>query len=179
MAERTKLWISEAMKRLLVKKPLEKIFVTDICREAEIERPTFYYHFRDKYDLMAWMFCQRTLHTDVLSVESAARAMNSMRSDYIFFKRAYEDSSQSPMWAYMHAYFVKQYSDIAAQKAGETPDAQTLFSIRLYCYGTVGMTREWLMKDNITPAETIVEMMFSSMPEKLKNLLFRGHGAGT
>ena len=46
MAERTKLWIADAMKRLLVKKPLEKLFVTDICKEAEIERPTFYYHFK-------------------------------------------------------------------------------------------------------------------------------------
>lgn len=42
MAERTKIWIADAMKRLLVKKPLQKIFVTEICREAEIERPTFY-----------------------------------------------------------------------------------------------------------------------------------------
>ena len=55
MAERTKIWVADAMKRLLVKKPLDKIFVTEICREAEIERPTFYYHFQDKYDLMAWM----------------------------------------------------------------------------------------------------------------------------
>ncbi|WP_242944402.1 TetR/AcrR family transcriptional regulator [Oribacterium sp. WCC10] len=30
----------------------------EICKEAEIERPTFYYHFKDKYDLMAWMIFQ-------------------------------------------------------------------------------------------------------------------------
>ena len=52
-------------------------------------------------------------------------------------------------------------------------DAQTQFSIRLYCYGTIGMTQEWLIHDNITPAETVVEMMFGSMPENLKEL-FRG-----
>ena len=46
------------------------------------------------------------------------------------------------------------------------------FSIRLYCYGTIGMTQEWLMHDNITPAETIVKMMFNSMPERLKELFF-------
>lgn len=172
MAERTKLWIAEAMKRILVKKPLEKIFVTDICKEAEIERPTFYYHFKDKYDLMAWIFCQQTMKTDVLSLVSAARAMNGMRQDYIFFKRAFEDNSQSPMWAYMHAYFVKRYTDIATERSGGTLDEQTRFSIRLYCYGTIGMTQEWLMHDNITPAETVVEMMFSSMPEGLKNLFF-------
>ena len=172
MAERTKIWIADAMKRLLVKKTLEKIFVTEICREAEIERPTFYYHFRDKYDLMAWIFCQRTLQTDVLSVESAAAAMNGMRQDYIFFKRAWEDNSQSPMWAYMHEYFVQRYSEIAREKTGAEPDTQTQFSIRLYCYGTLGMTREWLMKDNITLAETVVRMMFASMPESLRGIFF-------
>jgi len=172
MAERTKLWIAEAMKRLLVKKPLDKIFVTEICREAGIERPTFYYHFQDKYDLMAWIFCRRTLQTDVLSASSAADAMNSMRQDYIFFRRAYEDNSQSPMWAYMHEYFVKRYTDLAREKAGTEPDTQTRFSIRLYCYGTLGMTREWLLNDNITPAQTVVEMMFRSMPEHLRELYF-------
>jgi len=172
MAERTKIWIAETMKRLLIKKPLEKIFVTEICREAEIERPTFYYHFKDKYDLMAWIFCQRTLQTDVLSVESAAAGMNSMRQDYIFFKRAYEDNSQSPMWSYMHEYFVRQYAEIAREKTGAELDAQTRFSLRLYCYGTLGMTREWLMNDNITPAETVVRMMFDSMPDILRRILF-------
>lgn len=93
-----------------------------------------------------------------------------MRQDYIFFKRAFEDNSQSPMWAYMHAYFVKRYTDIAMEKTGNAMNAQTRFSIRLYCYGTIGMTQEWLTHDNITPAETVVEMMFGSMPENLKEL---------
>ena len=39
MAKRTNLWIAEAMKRLLVKKPLDKIRVAEICREAEIKQP--------------------------------------------------------------------------------------------------------------------------------------------
>ena len=94
MSERTKIWIADAMKRLLVKKPLQKIFVTEICREAEIERPTFYYHFQDKYDLMAWIFCQRTLQTDVLSMESAAAAMNSMRQ--INIRPMYSSASALP-----------------------------------------------------------------------------------
>jgi AcrR family transcriptional regulator len=173
MAERTKIWIADTMRKLLSTKSLDKIRVTEICRAAEIERPTFYYHFQDKYDLMAWIFCQRTLNTDVLSVDSAADAMNSMRQDFIYFKRAYEDNSQNPMWAYMHEYFVKRYTEIAREISGIEPDAQTQFSIRLYCYGTLGMTREWLLNDNITPARTVVEMMFSSMPETLQKIFFQ------
>ena len=95
-----------------------------------------------------------------------------MRQDYIFYKRAWEDNSQSPMWAYMHEYFVRRYAELARERTSAEPDAQTQFSIRLYCYGTLGMTREWLMKDNITPAETVVQMMFGSMPESLRRLYF-------
>ena len=172
MSVRTKQWIALALRKLLVKKPIEEIRVTEICREAEIERPTFYYHFKDKYDLMAWMFYQPASRTDVLSIESAAASMNRMRQDFVFYKRAYEDKSQNPMWAYILEYFAEQYTKIAEEKAGAELDTQMKFSIRLYCYGTLGMTREWLLNDNITPAEVIVRMMFASMPEKLRELYF-------
>ncbi len=171
MADITKLWIAEKMKKIMTTKPLDKIRVTEICREAEIERPTFYYHFKDKYDLVAWIFFHDAFKTDILSVESAAKAMNEMRTDYLFYKRAYEDNSQNPLWQYMHEYFADRYS-AEAMKILDTErlDTQILYSIRLYCYGCVGMTREWLMNDNITPAETIVEMMFHSMPENIRRI---------
>ena len=50
MAERTKRWIADTMRELMKHKSIEKIRVTEICKAAEIERPTFYYHFRDKYE---------------------------------------------------------------------------------------------------------------------------------
>ncbi|MDO4805979.1 MAG: TetR family transcriptional regulator [Coriobacteriales bacterium] len=172
MTDRTKLWIAEALRRLLVNKPIEEVRVTEICREAEVARPTFYYHFEDKYDLMAWMICQSALNTDVLNVESAAEALNSMRRDYAFYKRAYEDRSQSPMWAYMLEYFVRRYTVLYEELSGDEPGTQAAFAIRLYCYGTLGMTREWLLQDNITPAEVAVEMMFASMPQALRRVYF-------
>jgi AcrR family transcriptional regulator len=152
-------------------KPLDKIRVTEIYRKAEIERPTFYYHFKDKYNLVAWIFYHDAFKTDILSVELAAKAMNEMRADYLFYKRAYEDNSQNPLWQCMHEYFVDRYS-VEAMRILDTDrlDTQILYSIRLYYYGCVGMTREWLMNDNITPAETIVEMMFHSMPENMKRI---------
>ncbi|MBR3017283.1 MAG: TetR family transcriptional regulator [Clostridia bacterium] len=173
MAERMKIWIADTMNRLLQHKSIEDIRVTEICREAEIERPTFYYHFRDKYELMAWMFCRKALGTDILSVESAAKSMNGMRQDFIFYKRAYEDHSQNPMWSYMVEYFVERYARLAKEKLGtEALDPRLQYCIRLYCHGAVGMTREWLLKDNITPAETVVRLMFDAMPEAMRRVCF-------
>ena len=159
------------MKRLMAKKPLGKIRVTEICREAEIERPTFYYHFQDKYDLVAWIFFQDADSTDILSVASAAAGMNKMRQEMLFYRRAYEDSSQNALWQYMLEYFVDQYIRLAKEKLGvDQLDTQLRYSIRLYCYGTVGMTREWILQDNITPSDVIVRMMFASMPERLRQI---------
>lgn len=173
MAERTKLWIAETMKKLMVTKPLDKIRVTEICKAAEIERPTFYYHFQDKYELVAWIFFQDAEITDVLSVESASRSMNKMRGDMLFYRRAYEDSSQNALWQYMLEYFVDRYAKLAQEKLGtDQLDTQTRYSIRLYCYGAVGMTQEWIMRDNITSAEVVVKMMFASMPESLRRIYF-------
>ncbi len=171
MAERTKIWIADTLKKLLVKKPIEKIRVTEICREAEIERPTFYYHFQDKYDLMAWTLFHSAYETDILDPDSAARAMDQMKKELIFYKRAYEDHSQNPMWQYMLEYFVDQYTQLAKDiLRTQIVDEQIKYSIRLYCYGTLGMTREWVLNDNITPAKTAVLMMFEAMPESLKTI---------
>ena len=173
MAEITKLWIADKMRELMKYKSIDKIRVTEICKAADIERPTFYYHFKDKYDLVAWMFYHSAYQTDVVSVESAAKSMNKMKQDIIFYKRAYEDASQNALWRYMVEYFVARYAALAKEKLGvNTLDTQTAFSIRLYCMGAVGMTREWVLDDNITSAETVVRMMFASMPESLRSTLF-------
>ncbi len=173
MAEITKMWIADKMKQIMKLKSIDKIRVTEICEAADVERPTFYNHFRDKYDLVAWIFCHDAYKTDIISVESSARALNSMKADIIFYKRAYEDSSQNALWKYMLEYFVKRYSDIAKEKLGtDILDTQTAYSIRFYCMGAVGMTQEWVLKDNITSAETVVKMMFASMPDNLRNIFF-------
>ncbi len=173
MAERTKLWIANTMKDLMKTKPIDKIRVTEICKRAEIERPTFYYHFKDKYDLVAWIFFQSAYQTDIISVDEAAAGMAKMKQDFLFYKRAYEDSSQNALWTYMLEYFVSRYEQIAKEMLNtDVLEEQLRFSIRLYCFGCVGMTREWLLYDNTTSAGTIAEMMFASMPESLQKIYF-------
>ena len=173
MAEITKIWIADKMREIMKYKPIDKIRVTEICKAAEIGRPTFYYHFKDKYDLVAWMFCTDAYGTDPTSVASAAAGMNKMKQEILFYRRAYEDSSQNALWRYMLEYFVRRCSELAKEKLGtDILDTQLAYSIRFYCMGSVGMTQEWVLNDNITSAETVVQMMFNSMPENLRTILF-------
>ena len=99
--------------------------------------------------------------------------MNKMKQQIFFYKRAYEDSSQNLLWRYMLEYFVRRYTELAKEKLStDILDPQLAYSIRFYCMGAVGMTQEWVLNDNITSAETVVQMMFNSMPENLRKIFF-------
>ena len=48
----TKSALASSMKRLMKEKPFTKISVIDICEGCGMNRKSFYYHFKDKYDLV-------------------------------------------------------------------------------------------------------------------------------
>lgn len=52
----TKEALAQAMKSLMMEKPFAKISIGDICGRCSMNRQSFYYHFRDKYDLVNWIF---------------------------------------------------------------------------------------------------------------------------
>lgn len=52
----TKRALAAAMKQLMSHRPFAKINVGDICELCSMNRKSFYYHFRDKYDLVNWIF---------------------------------------------------------------------------------------------------------------------------
>ena len=51
---RTKQRLSRALKELLRKKPLDQIRVRELTELCGLRRQSFYYHFKDVYDLFDW-----------------------------------------------------------------------------------------------------------------------------
>lgn len=54
--ELTKKALASALKELVKKNSFEKVTVMDICEACGVSRKTFYYHFKDKFDLAEWIF---------------------------------------------------------------------------------------------------------------------------
>ena len=52
----TKQALASALKELLQETSFKKISVADICEKCNMNRKSFYYHFKDKYDLANWIF---------------------------------------------------------------------------------------------------------------------------
>ena len=55
-SNRTKKALAIALKELTNEMAFSKITVEDICERCEMNRTSFYYHFKDKYDLANWIF---------------------------------------------------------------------------------------------------------------------------
>ena len=69
MSQTTKRALAASLKTLLLQKPLNKITINDIAEDCGISRMTFYYHFKDIYDLVEW-----------ICVEDAARALEGKKA---------------------------------------------------------------------------------------------------
>ena len=61
--------LEASLKKLLLQKPLNKITINDITEDCGVNRMTFYYHFKDIYDLVDWIM-----------VEDAAKALEGRQS---------------------------------------------------------------------------------------------------
>lgn len=52
----TKRALANALQELMLEIPFAKISVANICAQCGMNRKSFYYHFKDKYDLVNWIF---------------------------------------------------------------------------------------------------------------------------
>lgn len=59
--EITKAALATCLRELMSQKKLSHITIADITLQCGISRNAFYYHFRDKYDLINWIFYSETL----------------------------------------------------------------------------------------------------------------------
>ena len=54
----TKMALCQSLKELMKQKPFSKITVSELIKNCNLNRKTFYYHFEDIYGLLKWMLEQ-------------------------------------------------------------------------------------------------------------------------
>ena len=108
MAQRTEKAIANALKKLLAKRPLNRITISDIANECGINRMTFYYHYRDVYDLIECIADEelkgalegkRTLAD---WQEGILKLMTVMKKDKAFYTGVYNSLDQHKTFDYVY-----------------------------------------------------------------------------
>ncbi|MCD7737948.1 MAG: TetR/AcrR family transcriptional regulator C-terminal domain-containing protein [Lachnospiraceae bacterium] len=164
----TKKALAQTLRELMDEIPFEKINVAQICEKCGMNRKSFYYHFRDKYDLVNWIF-----DTDFIAlmadlqpedewgfIERACRYFYDNRS---FYRKALMIRGQNSFSDHLHEFLypliknrmqaVSNYDDIHPMCINFLTDAIEAALIR------------WLTDKNCMPADQFIRIFRALIEE--------------
>ena len=158
----TKRALSAAMKELMAERPMEKIRIGDIVERCNMNRQSFYYHFRDKYDLVNWIFyteffadIQRSF--DKPGWELMEKMCQFFYENRTFYTNALQVRGQNSFSEYfnevMHPLILARFDDIFA----DDPD-RDFYATFLADSIRVTITR-WLLEGAKLPPERFIELL--------------------
>lgn len=165
----TKKAMAESLKELMKKKSLEKITISDIVKSCGLNRQTFYYHFKDKYDLINWIYHNEVI-TTFSQVSSSAdwsnvilKVLNIMEQDKSFYIGALSAAGQNIFHNYYcfsetREMLLKIVDEVIAtiDEDYHIDPADRIFISEFYTYGLVGMMIQWAKNGMKEPPDEIV-----------------------
>lgn len=165
----TKRLLKEALFRLLERKPLDKINITELCEEAGINRATFYRHYSlprdvlvdtgvDLFDKMQEsLSTPHTTEDFKLYIEEMCAYLYEHRNIVKTMIR-FSDSEIERYFKEIYQHALNQRSNIAELKKY---DADTMQLIMAYLGGGgYFMLRQWLMDDLQKSPKEIASLLF-------------------
>ena len=144
-----------SLKNLLLKKPLDKITINDITEDCGINRMTFYYHFKDIYDLIEWC-----------CVEDAKKALEGKKTydtwqqcflqifeavldNKPFILNVYHSVSREQVELYLYKLTYDLLIGVVEEKSAgmNVRDEDKKFIADFYKYAFVGLMLDWVKHD--------------------------------
>ena len=167
MSQVTKRALEQSLKNLLLKKPLTKITVGDITDDCGINRMTFYYHFKDIYDLVEWSCLE-----DAKRALDEKKTYDTWQQGLLQIFKAVQENKPFILNVYrcVHREQVEKYLQplvdqlllnvINEEAAGITlRDEDKQFIAQVYSYMFIGLMLDWIKDDMREDPQQIVEKL--------------------
>lgn len=161
----TKKALAASIKELMAKKSLQKISVADIVNNCGLNRQTFYYHFKDKYDLVNWIYYMEVISpiTENRTYEDWSGGiydiLSIMKRDKAFYENALNVSGQNAFQEYLFdvtkELMLQVVEEIAKDKHIDIKDKE--FISEFCTYGLVGIIIKWAKMGMVESPEHIYQ----------------------
>ena len=155
MSQVTKRALEQSLKNLLLKKPLTKITINDIAEDCGINRMTFYYHFKDIYDLVEWSCLE-----DARKALEEKKAYDTWQQGFLQIFEAVRDNKPFIMNVYhcVHREQVEKYLEPLVDRLlmGVIEEESRNITVRqedkafiaqVYAYIFIGLMLDWIKDD--------------------------------
>lgn len=155
----TKTALEASLKKLLLKKPLDKITIRDLTEDCGISRMTFYYHFKDIYDLVEWICYEDAAQalqgkkTYDTWQEGLLQVFEAVMENRPFIMNVYHSLSREQIESYLFRLTHDLIMGVVNEKSQgmQLSDTDKNFIADFYKYSFVGIMLDWIkqgMKEN-------------------------------
>lgn len=181
MSQITKRALEESLKHLLLQKPLNKITINDIAEDCGINRMTFYYHFKDIYDLIEWSCledAQKALagkKTYDTWQEGFLHIFEAVRENRPFVMNVYRSVSREQIENYLFSLTYDLLLGVVNEQAEgmSVRDEDKAFIANVYKYAFVGLMLEWIKGDMKEEPKRIIDRLTLVIHGSVRNALER------
>ena len=177
MAINVKKLLSGALIELCYEKPLRKITVNEITKKAGTGRQTFYNHFRDKNDLIYWIFL-RTLAGEKHLVESQgyyayllSLHQKAQEKQHFFTQACKLEGQNSLSEAIIRQTFTYYRNYIVDHYGPQVMTDKLEFALTFNAYGATSMYIIWAEKGMPGSAEEQARYALHCIPQCIKDYL--------
>lgn len=179
----TKKVFADALKKLVMKKSFSKVTVSELIRECQVNRKTFYYHFQDLNDLLKW-----TLEQEAIAVlkqfdliidyqEAILFIYAYIEENHKFLNNIYYSVGRDELKLFFYADFNELVNSIIEKVQTELnielPDQFKSFLGMFYSEAIAGILVERITNNDYQTADDLVSYLSvifqSALPEAMKN----------
>lgn len=181
MSQVTKRALEQSLKNLLLKKPLTKITISDIAEDCGINRMTFYYHFKDIYDLVEWSCSEdarkalENNKTHDTWQQGFLQIFEAARENKPFIMNVYRCIHKEQVERYLNPLVDNLIMGVVEEEcAGMTVrDEDKGFISRVFSYIFIGIMMDWIKDDMREEPERIVARLSNLIQGSISEALHR------
>lgn len=172
--DNTKQMLAQSIMELMLHKSIDNITVSSIVNPIGLTRQTFYNHFKDKYDLVDWIYRNEAVDFITLLgpghtwIEAVIAKENIIKNNPVFYKKAYRQS-----------YFINSFTDITTRlykdavkkNAPEGLTKELDFEVDFFVSACVKKTAEWVEGGCKESPEEIAVNFLECIPNRIRQYL--------
>ena len=167
MSDLTKQALIASFKKLLETEPFDKITISDITNDCGLSRQTFYYHFRDIFDMIRWIYNSESLN-EIGGRGGYGTWQDKIRElfDYTLNNKSlilgtFNSKCRNDLVGYYMDVSIRKISDIVEMKSdGDIAEKDKKFIASVYAYAFVGIMVDWISDGMKESSEEMVDLVY-------------------
>ena len=179
MSNLTKLALEQSLKRFLLKKPLDKITIKDLTDDIGISRMSFYYHFKDIYDLVEWSCLEdakkalEEKKTHDTWQEGFIQIFDAVKNNKPFIMNVYNYIDRAQVEVYLTPLVDNLLMGVIEEESANISvrDEDKQFIARIYGYVFIGIMLDWIKDGMNEDPVLIVDKLSILLKDSIANAL--------